>query len=89
MYKNFKQHIGYYISLISILLLGLVLVLLTRPNLRMQGLVIFLTVFFYFLWGSLHHFINHELTLKIMIEYLLIGGLGLAIIFFMMMGGLI
>jgi hypothetical protein len=73
----------------AILLLGLALVLLTSPNLKTQSFVILLTVFFYVLWGVLHHLINHELTVKIMIEYVLIGGLGLAVLFFMMMGGLI
>jgi hypothetical protein len=89
MHKKFKQHLGYYISLMAILLLGLALVLLTSPNLKTQSFVILLTVFFYVLWGVLHHLINHELTVKIMIEYVLIGGLGLAVLFFMMMGGLI
>ena len=89
MYKKLQQHLGYYLSLLAILLLGLVLILLTSPNLKMQSLVIGLTVFFYILWGVLHHLINHELSLRIVIEYVLIGALGLSILFFMIMGGLI
>jgi hypothetical protein len=89
MYKKLKKHFGYYLSLTAILLLGLVLILLTSPNIRLQSLVILLTVFFYILWGVLHHLINHELSLRIMVEYVLIGALGISIIFFMMMGGLI
>ncbi len=89
MYKKLKKHFGYYLSLSAILLLGLVLIVLTGPNPKSQSLVILLTVFFYVLWGILHHLINHELTHRIVVEYVLIGALGLSIMFFMMMGGLI
>jgi hypothetical protein len=89
MHQKLKKHFGYYLSLLAILSLGLVLILLASPNIKLQSLVISLTVFFYVLWGVLHHFINHELTLRIMIEYVLIGALGISVIFFMMLGGLI
>ncbi len=89
MYKKFKKHLGYYISLIAILALGLILILLTSPDVTMQATIVFLTVFFYVLWGILHHLINHELTLRIVIEYVLIGALGISILFFMLMGGVL
>jgi hypothetical protein len=89
MLKKLQQHLGYYLSLSAILLLGLVLVLLTSPNIASQSLIISATVFFYILWGVLHHLINHELSLRIVIEYVLIGALGLSILFFMTMGGLL
>ena len=89
MYKKFQKHFLYYLSFSAILLLGLALILLTSPNVKLQSLVILLTVFFYILWGILHHFVNHELTARIMIEYVLIGTLGISVIFFMMIGGLI
>lgn len=87
MYKKLKKHLGYYISLIAILSFGLVLVFLTDNDPKMQSLVILLTVFFYVLWGIVHHLINHELTLRIVIEYVLIGALGLSILFFVLAGG--
>jgi hypothetical protein len=89
MYQKLKKHFGYYLSLLAILLLGLTLILLTSPNIKLQSLVILLTVFFYVLWGTLHHLINHELTSRIVVEYTLIGALGISILFFMLMGGLI
>jgi len=89
MFKKLKKHMGYYLSLSAILLLGIILIVLTSPNIRLQSLVISLTVFFYILWGILHHLINHELSSRVVIEYVLIGALGLSILFFMMMGGLI
>jgi hypothetical protein len=89
MYKKFKKHLGYYISLILILSLGLISILLTSPNIEMQAAIVFLTVFFYVLWGILHHLINHELTIRIVIEYVLIGALGISILFFTLSGGII
>ena len=88
MYKKFRKHLGYYISLILILSLGLISILLANPNIKTQAVIVFITVFFYVLWGMLHHLINHELTLRIMIEYVLIGVLGMSILFFTLMGGL-
>jgi hypothetical protein len=88
MHEKIRKHLGYYISLIAILLLGLILIFLTRPNIELQGLVILLTVFFYVFWGILHHLINHELSLRIVVEYILIGALGISILFFMLTGGL-
>lgn len=89
MYKKFKKHLGYYISLLLIFILGLFLIFLANPNTQLQSIIVLLTIFFYVLWGCLHHLINHELSMKIMIEYVLIGALGASILFFMLMGGLI
>lgn len=89
MYKKFRKHIGYYLSLGLILLLGIIITFLASPNINLQIIIISLTIFFYILWGIFHHLINHELSAKIMIEYVLIGILGVSILFFMIMGGLI
>lgn len=89
MNKKIKKHLGYYFSLLATLILGLALVFLAAPNLKMQIAIVLLIIFFYILWGTMHHLINHELTARIMIEYMLVGALGASIIFFMVMGGLI
>lgn len=89
MHKKLKKHTGYYFSLFIILMLGLLLTFLATPNFMFQTIVILMTIFFYVLWGILHHLINHELTVKIVIEYILIGLLGVSILFFARMGGLI
>lgn len=89
MYKKFKKHIGYYLSLLTILIFGLILTFLAAPNIQLQIIIILLTTFFYVLWGIFHHLINHELSSKIMVEYVLIGALGVSILFFLIMGGLI
>lgn len=88
MYKNFKKHLGYYLSLIAILFLGLVLVFVAAPNIELQIIITLLTIFFYILWGLFHHLTNHELTAKIVIEYVLVGALGVSVLFFLLMGGI-
>ena len=89
MRKKIKKHLLYYISLITMLLLGLILVVLANPNLRLQMLIIFGIIILFILWGGAHHLKNHQLTGRIMVEYILVGLLGIAILFFMMTGGLI
>lgn len=88
MLKKIKNHSGYYISLILILALGFFLAYISAPYKQIQMVVIILTTFFYVFWGILHHLINHDLNAKIVVEYVLMGSLGLSIIFFLLKGGL-
>lgn len=85
--KNIFKHLGYYISMLLIFGLGLLASILAYPNVNLEIFIIVLTVVFYVFWGIMHHKINHDLSTKIVIEYLLIGLLGISIIFFIFMGG--
>ncbi|OGH21621.1 MAG: hypothetical protein A2629_01815 [Candidatus Levybacteria bacterium RIFCSPHIGHO2_01_FULL_41_15] len=78
----------YYFSLILILGLGLLFILLAAPDRSLQFNLVVLTTVFYIFFGVIHHLINHDLSIKIMIEYVIIGTLGLALVFFFMKGGL-
>ena len=80
---NFKNHIGYYSVLLLIALGGVFLISQTLFDAQMKMLAIVLITFFYVIWGSLHHYIHHNLTVKIMLEYVLIGSLGITLIFFL------
>lgn len=86
MVQRLKNHLGYYLSLLAILTLGLVLTSLFQDK-QSQILIMTFTVFSYVGWGVIHHKINHELTPKIVVEYVLIGSLGLTLIFFLLKGG--
>jgi hypothetical protein len=79
--KSLKSHLGYHISLALILSFGLLLVYLSAPNRGLQIMIVVLTAVFYVFWGIMHHLINHDLHAKIVVEYMLIGGLGLTIVF--------
>jgi len=87
MIKRFSSHFVYHLSLIAILFFGLVLSLTVASDKKSQMLVLTFTTFFYAGWGILHHAINHELTAKIMLEYILVGTLGMSIIFLFLKGG--
>lgn len=83
-----KQHTEYYLSLIVLLGLGTLLVFGAAPDKEFQTLIIVLTTVFYVGWGIVHHIINHDSTSKIVIEYVLIGSLGLTLVLFFLKGGI-
>lgn len=84
MIKKIKMHLGYYISLIAILAFGFLLVFLFSPNRELQIAVVTLTTLLYISWGIVHHLIDHDLHAKIVVEYMLVGGLGLTIVLFIL-----
>ncbi|MFH1832577.1 MAG: hypothetical protein ABH816_00220 [Candidatus Levyibacteriota bacterium] len=81
---SFKKHLIYYSSLFAILSLGFVITFNLAPDKRLQTMGVVMTAFFYVTWGILHHFINHDLTVKIVVEYILIGSLGMTIVLFLL-----
>lgn len=81
---NLRKHSGYYIVLFIILVLGFLMAYSNISNKAFQVGIIISTTFFYILWGIIHHLINHDLHVKIVIEYILIGAFGLAIMFFLL-----
>ncbi|MCL5746909.1 MAG: hypothetical protein M1277_01330 [Patescibacteria group bacterium] len=87
MFKKINEHVIYYISLIIIFALGLFLISSVLPNKQLEMLYFIILAVIYVVWGILHHFINHELSSKIVVEYTLIATLGVAIMFFLLKGG--
>lgn len=81
---NIKKHFYYYLSLLGIVFLGVLLALQVSYDRRLQALIVVIMTFFYVLWATLHHLINHDLTTKIMVEYILIGSLGMTIVLFLL-----
>lgn len=83
MFARIYKHSAYYASLIAILTLGFLLAYESSNRSFQIGAVV-VTTFFYVLWGIMHHLINHDLNVKIVIEYILIGVFGLTVIFFLL-----
>lgn len=81
-----KEHIFYPFFLFIVVALGILLALQFPHSKQMQMLVIVMTTFFYVGMGLVHHRENHDLTAKIVIEYALIGGLGMTIVLFFLLG---
>ena len=86
--KSRNIDLEYYISLIFILSLGLFSIILAAPNKNLQLILVLLTTLFYILFGMVHHLINHDLSIRVMVQYIIIGGLGVTVIFFFLKGGL-
>lgn len=87
MYKKLHSHIGYSISLFLILAFGLILVFFSSPNRPLQMVEITIVTISYIFWGILHHLVNHDLNMQIVIEYILVGSIGLSMVFFILKGG--
>lgn len=83
-----KKHFGYYVSFLLILFGSVFLIL---QNIGDSSLVLKFVGLFaisYVVWGILHHMVHHSVTLRIVIEYVVVALLGVAVIFFVLNGGL-
>jgi hypothetical protein len=79
MNMHIRQHIGYYTAFALVQLLGLVLILRASGDRDLQMMLILGATLFYFLFAIVHHMLDHDLSAKVVIEYALMGCLGLAI----------
>ncbi len=84
--KN-TNHILYYLSLVGVLACGTVLIFIFSRDKNLQMLTVVGIGLSYLSLGILHHFTDHDLVLKIVIEYILIAALGIAAAFFVFRGG--
>lgn len=82
-----KNHKVYYLSLLSVLVFGIVLIFIFSGDSLLQMLTVIGVAFSYVILGIVHHLIDHNLVLKIMVEYILIAALGIAAAFFVFRGG--
>lgn len=88
MHKRSEKHVLYYLFLTIILIFGVFLAVQFAYNKQLQMIMVMTVSLFYVGWGILHHFVHHDLSAKIVIEYVLIGSLGMTIVLFIIKGGL-
>ncbi len=81
------KHLEHYMSLLVILSFG-ALGAIIIPEKPIQMLIIALTTLLYVGWGIFHHYLHHDLATKIVIEYVLMGSFGMAIMLFIIRGGI-
>lgn len=81
-----KKHLSYYILIFLLMLLGLVASLFFSPDKQTQTIFIIFTGIVYIFSGILHHFLEHDINLKVVVEYILIGGLGISLMMFLLKG---
>lgn len=78
--KDIKDHKTHYLILLFILLFGILSFWYLRTNQQAQMVSVFLTAVFYVLWGIIHHYIEGDLHIRIIMEYLAIAILGFVIL---------
>lgn len=83
-----KKHLWYYLSFLVILGGGTFLVLSSAGDKALQLNFVILLAILYAVWGLLHHLVHHSMSIKIVIEYIVVALLGIAVVFFILNGGL-
>lgn len=79
MIKDFKHHFWHYFFLFLIIGSGSLAFILS-PDKTVKFRVAALLALAYIFWGIIHHLLEGNLKLKIVIEYSLIGLLGLILL---------
>lgn len=81
MFEDIKTHTLHYLILITIMAIGFGSVFAFSENKNTQFLLGGLTAVLYVFWGIIHHYMEDDLNLKIVIEYTLIAALSVTILF--------
>ena len=89
MSKNLRHHLVYHLSLAVLLLLGIFITLQLSYDRKLQIQAIAITAFLYAAWGIVHHVLEHDVNSKIVLEYILMGALGLSIAIFFIQGSIL
>lgn len=76
------KHYFYYMSLLIMEALVGALVIFSSGDRQKQLTYGVVAAVIYIVWGIAHHLINHTLHKKIVVEYLLMGALGVSILYF-------
>lgn len=80
LFLDIKEHFSHYLILLFILLFGILSFWYLRLNQQAQIVSVFLTAVFYVLWGVIHHYIEGDLHIRIIMEYLAMAILGFVIL---------
>jgi len=79
--SNLKAHWSHYLALFAILLFGIVSFWFFRRTPQAQVFSAFLTASFYVAWGVIHHYLEGDLHIRIILEYAAVALLGFIILF--------
>lgn len=79
--KNVAKHLSHYLVLFGILLAGFTGLVLFPYDKAFQVAVASALVASYASWGITHHYLDHDLHLETVIEYIVVAILGFVIIF--------
>jgi hypothetical protein len=82
MITNLKSHKAYYLLLAGMQAAGFILVLFAKGDKQLVMMYIIMSTCFYFIWALAHHYVNHDLHAKVVLEYLLMSILGITVMYF-------
>ena len=83
MFKDIKKDLGHYLVLLFILTFGTVAFFYFQRYPQAQIVSLFLTASFYVLWGIVHHYLEGNLHIRIILEYAAVAVLGFVILWTM------
>jgi len=78
--EDIGEHFGHYLALFFILGFGITSFVFFQRTPQMQIVSAFLTTSFYVLWGIVHHYIEKDLHIRVVIEYMTVALLGFLIL---------
>lgn len=76
MKKNLLKHLKYYAALLLMQIVGFFVLLSFSGNKEFQVAIIIITSIGYVVWAILHQYLEHSLTTKIVVEYIVFGTFG-------------
>jgi hypothetical protein len=82
--SEWKKHWLYYLILITLEGIGLILLTLSTYNKSLQLTIVMLMSVIYVFSAIVHHYLSHDVHPKIVVEYILMGALGIAVTFFLL-----
>ena len=86
MIKDLKEHPLDYLVLIAILLFGVILYIFFKDDVIMERIIAISLALSYILWGIIHHHHADKITIKIVLEYILVAVLGFLVINSLLIG---
>lgn len=78
--QDLQKNKTHYLVLLFILFFGALAFFYFRQFPQAQILSVFLTATFYVLWGIVHHYLQKDLHLRIILEYLAVAIFGFLIV---------
>ncbi len=83
---HLRHHGKYHLALFLVLVLGVIFAYYAREDKQFEIVVLIGITCVYMLFGIIHHYLMHNLSSKIVIEYVAMGSLGIAIACFVFRG---
>lgn len=78
--KEIKQKPFEYLALASVFLIGLIVYFFADISSHTQRLVVYFMAACYFFWSIIHHYRRGDLSISIVVEYLVMALLGIVLL---------